>query len=187
MAATASLKITKTFPYRGGTREYSNRYHFAGGDPPDSATWTALADDAVAAEAGCLPSSQEIILATGYNAGSDVPVWSKAYTTSGSLTLGTSVATPGEAAALVRYTTDQRTTKNHPIYLFNYYHGARAVSSSDGDSVQGNMKTDLTALAAAWIAGFPTATHEFKRAGPNGAVALTGACETYITHRDFPR
>jgi len=50
MADTASLKVTKSFAFRGGVREWSNRYHFDGTTPADSGHWTTLSDAVVTAE-----------------------------------------------------------------------------------------------------------------------------------------
>jgi hypothetical protein len=179
MAATPSIKITKSMPYKGGTRTWSNRYHFNGGTPADSAHWTTFSDAIVTAEKAVLPNFVTITGSVGYAAGSDVPVFSKTYSTAGTLVLGTSVATPGDCAALVRYSTTARTPKNHPIYLFNYYHAARGTSGTI-DQLDAGQKSS-------WISGFSDGTNTLVRAGPNGATATGQLVETYITHRDFPR
>jgi hypothetical protein len=97
---------------------------------------------------------------------------------------------PGDCAALVRYTTTQRTSKNHPIYLFNYYHGvyrADAASASQYDDLQTGQGTAMTTYAGSWVTGFSDGTNAYKKAGPRGAVAQSGAAESKITHRDFLR
>jgi hypothetical protein len=93
----------------------------------------------------------------------------------------------GEVAALVRYATDARTTKNHPIYCFNYYHGTYAhTGEGDGDLLSAAQKTALEAYAAAWVAGYSDGTHTLVRCSPNGAVCRDPIVEEYLTHRDFP-
>jgi hypothetical protein len=93
----------------------------------------------------------------------------------------------GEVCALVRYSTAARTTKNHPIYLFNYHHAAIVNGHvSDVDHLDANQRTNLGTFAAAWVAGFSDGTHTLVRASPNGAAATGYLVEEYVTHRDFP-
>jgi hypothetical protein len=185
MAATPSVKITKSAPWRATTKLWTNRYHFTAGVPASNAAWLAFFDAIVLAEKAALFPNATITKAEGYAAGSNLPAASKTYTTVGTLT-NAGLLQERQVAALVRYATDAVTSRNHPVYLFNYYHGASA-DSAHTDQVTPTEITALTNYAAAWISGFSDGTTTHKRAGPNGAVALTGACELYLTHRDFPR
>lgn len=186
MAATPSIKVVKTMHFKGGTKSWSNRYHFSGGTPSGSGPWTTLSDAVVAAEKLTQNSTTTITETLGYAAGSDVPVFSKTYSVAGTASFS-GADTPGEAAALVRYDTTQRTSKNHPIYLFNYYHGAiGGTTKATVDTLNSSQRTALGTYAAAWITGFSDGTNTLKRAGPNGAVAQGAFVEEYITHRDFP-
>lgn len=187
MAPTPSIKIVKQIPWRGGTRTYANRYHFTGADPTGSTQWTTLADNIVADEASFHPTTVTIVEAVGYNAGSDLPVFTKAYSTAGTHNMTSASHVPGECAALLRYTTTQRTSKNHPIYLFNYYHHIPTDASGAGDVVQSAYKTAIEAVATDWLTGYSDGSSLRQRAGPNGAVAQTRLVDTYLTHRDFPR
>jgi len=188
VAATPSIKVIKTFPGRDGTLQFSNRYHFNGGTPSDTAHWTTLSDAVVTAEKAQYDSAVTIIGTVGYAAGSDVPVFSKSYSTAGTLTLvGTISAYSADAAALVRYATTARTSKNHPIYLFNYYHRPLHNASDATDDLWSTYLTALGTYAAHWISGFSDGTITAVRAGPNGATA-TGHFENHlVTHRDLPR
>jgi hypothetical protein len=191
MAATPSIKISKTMPYRGATVTFSNRYHFSGSSPVDNSHWTTFADAIVAAEKAIYSSAASditIVAATGYDAGSDVPVFEKAYSVAGTgASLGGTQA-PGDCAALVRYSTAARSSKNHPVYLFNYYHGARiAVSETGADALTSAYKSALGTYASSWESGFSDGTVTHHRTGPNGASATGHFIEDYVTHRDFPR
>lgn len=186
MAATPSVKITKSSAFKGGTKLWSNRYHFNGGTPADSTHWHTLFDAIVAAEKAIYVSQCTIVEATGYAAGSDVPVDSKAYSTAGTGSFG-GQNDPLEVVALLRWSTPARSTKNHPIYLFNYFHMARSVASgTDWDKLDPTQRTAIGTYASSWISGFSDGSITAVRAGPNGVTAAAGFVEEYVTHRDFP-
>jgi len=179
--------VVKNLPYRGDSVLWSNRYHFAGGTPADSAHWTTLADAVVTAEKALYTPGVSIVEVIGYEAGSEVPVFTKNYATAGTGVFTNERGCPGDCAALVRYSTDQRTAKNHPIYLFNYYHNVQYSSALTADDVVPGQLAAYGTYAGLWIAGFSDGTNTLKRAGPNGAVALGEFVSPYVHHRDFPR
>lgn len=173
-------------------RTFSNRYHFTGGTPADNAHWTTLSDAVVTAEKAIYGSETsggaKIIGGYGYAAGSDVPVFSKTYSTDGTLNVSLMSPLAGDSATLVRYSTAARTSKNHPLYLFNYYHAAFSSGvPATKDQVGAALLTAMQTYAALWVAGFSDGTNTLKRAGPNGATATGYLVETLVTHRDLPR
>lgn len=189
MAATPSVRVVKTFTYLGTVRTFSNRYHFTGGTPADDAHWHTLFDNIVTAEKAVYDSAVTITECIGYAAGSEVPVSTKTYSTAGTMAATTNRC-PGDVVALVRYSTTQRTSKNHPIYLFNYYHSVFAAGNTAAtiDNLYSVQSTALSTYAGIWIgAGFSDGSTSYTRAGPNGAVAQGVLVEPHLTHRDFPR
>lgn len=186
MAPTPSVRIIKDFTYKGTTQRWSNRYHFNGGVPADNTAWNTLFDAIVDAEKSAIGSDSEIVEAVGYLAGATVAAHSKTYITPGEFTGGEGSRAPGDCAALVRYPTAARTSKNHPIYLFNYYHDV-TIDIGDRDAVSSAYISALEDYADLWLAGFSDGTHTCVRAGPNGADATARAVNPFITHRDFPR
>jgi hypothetical protein len=188
VAATPSVQIKVSSPYKGGTRIWSNRYHFNGGTPADATHWNTLFDAVTAAQKLVFDSQHTIVEAIGYAAGSDVPVATKVYSLAGTYSpAGTDAAIPLQCAALIRWSTAARSVKNHPIYLYTYMHGALIHGGiTSDDTLAAAQKTALGTYATAWITGFSDGTITAVRASPNGAAATGQIVEEYITHRDFP-
>lgn len=188
MALKPSVKTVFTMPYRGVTQTWSNRYHFDGVVPAGDADWIDLFSQLSTWHRAIIPAGGVLHELVGYLAGSEVPVFSDAVDLAGNAEYGVNdIPCPGDVAALVRFSTTQRTSKNHPIYLFKYIHQAmHQVGSPDTISV--NMKSVLDTVMQKWVDGtFTIGGTSVFYCGPNGAVAQTRTTETYLTHRDFRR
>jgi hypothetical protein len=186
MAAVPSVRILKTMPFKGGSRVWSNRYHFSGGTPADTTHWDTLFDAIVAAEKLILNTGHQITEAIGYAAGSDVPVAQKAYTTNGTHAIVGHLA-PGEVALVARFSTAARSTKNHPIYGFSYFHGcdidAAALAQDYADTT---WRALVQTYASDWVSGFSDGTNTYPRATPAGHLCTGSYVDVRLTHRDFP-
>ncbi len=184
--ARPSIKVTKSFTYRGATRKWSNRYFLQGSDPPDAGHWTTLSDAVVTAEKALYDSTCSIVSTTGYNAGSDVPVFTKSYATAGTRTVGSAVKAPGDCVLMLKLNTTARTTKNHPIYLFKYFHNAYYAAGGPADTIDGGMLAAVNTYRNSWLAGFSDGTTTYVLCGPRGATAVSGTVDPFVRHRDFP-
>jgi hypothetical protein len=191
VAATSSVRIVKQFTYRGATRTFSNRYHIGTAVPPDATHWNTLFDAITAAEKLIYPPpaapGATIIKAVGYAPGSEVPVASKTYALAATGSFSAWSACPGDAAALIRYSTPDRSTKNHPIYCFNYYHVVGSnVSTGFPDALNTAQAAAMATYAAAWLTGFSDGTTTYKRSRPSGDLCTGSFVEPLVTHRDLP-
>lgn len=182
-----SIAIKYTMTYRGSLRTFTTRFHLSGGTPANDSAWAALALAIRNDLKACFTSGITFIGSVGYAAGSEVPVWQEIVSVPGTLSGGT--PTVGDSAIMLRWTTDQRSTKNHPIYLFNYMHGANWSGTGSTDTLWSTQKTALQTFAAKFAsggAGFSDGSLTYHRCGPYGAVGLVGTCDQYVRHHDIP-
>jgi hypothetical protein len=191
VAVTSSVRIVKQFTYRGALRTFSNRYHIGTALPPDSAHWTTLMDSITAAEKAIYTplgsGGAKIIEGVGYAGGSEVPVFTKTYSLDGVGAFANWAAVPGDSAGLIRYSTPDRSSKNHPVYCFNYYHAiGRNTTLTDADSLNAAQRTAMQSYASSWITGFSDGTTTYNRSRPGGDLCNGSLVETLITHRDLP-
>jgi hypothetical protein len=185
MSAQPSAKVTKQITYRGAAKQWSNRHHFTNAMPTTDTRKAQFCDNIEAAEKLCQSAQVTIVKIDLYDAGSDLPVYTRSYGEVGTMTLTDGSLSPGDVAALVRYSTTQRTSKNHPIYLFNYYHAAYYYKDHDVDVIAPTQKTKLQDYADTWLGGISDGVLNHIRCGPNGAVAQSRLVENFLTHRDF--
>lgn len=158
--------------------------------PADSTHWNTLFDAITAAEklifSPFASSGSRIIEAVGYAPGSAIPVASKTYSLDGTLS-GAYAPAPGDCAAIVRYSTPDKSSKNHPVYCFNYYHSAHLGSGgTDADTLLAGQRTAMATYGAAWLTGFSDGTNTYKRSRPTGDLCTGVLVLPMIGHRDLP-
>jgi hypothetical protein len=186
VASVPSVKIVKQSTYKSGSRFWSNRYHFNGGTPSSGANWDALFDAITALEKAIYEPTHTIVEAVGYAAGSDVPVRTKTYALAGTGSFG-GENVPLFVAALGRFSTAARSTKNHPIYLMKYFHGARVVSTgAEYDLLDPSQKSAIDTYLGSWVSGIAGGGVTAIASSPSGAAATGHLVDEFVTHRDFP-
>jgi len=186
MADVASIEVTHQSEYKGGTHLWSNRHHFNGGAINTQADWLTLETAVQAQEVAILDIMSKIVNYRGYNPGSDIPVYEHAVNVAGTLDIAGKVKPPLEVCALLRWTTDQRSIKNHPIYLFSYWHRPWMDNGADKELIVAGARDAYESYARAWRLGFTAGGQLHQRCGPRGAVAQSETVPTHAHHRDFP-
>lgn len=187
MADSPSIRVVKRFQYRGATQEFSNRFYFNGGAPDDSDAWHLFMDQVVLYEKTIYTDAVTIISCTGFEAGSDVPVANKTYTTAGTLTVA-GYSTPGDAAVVLRHATTKTSVNSHPVYVHSFFHAARAATDVNyGDTLLGTQKTAVENYGGHWRDGITAGGITAVRSTPDGHAVTGMSVDPYIGHRDFPR
>jgi hypothetical protein len=114
-------------------------------------------------------------------------VFSKTYSIAGTVSpSGEEIQAP-EVVALARWSTSKRSAKNHPVYLFNYFHGVLTHSATEISWLLNAQKTAIQSYLDGWISGYSDGSHTHHRTGPDGTLATSVVVENYVTHRDFPK
>lgn len=184
-----SIRVVKQFEYRGDVnKQFSNRYHFDGGEPADSAAWKDLMDGIVLIEKSIYSLNTHIVSVVGYAPGSEVPVHTETYSTAGTLSSSGAIAAPGDCALVLRQATTKRTSKNHVVYCFSYFHNVLlSTSVGTGDDPLAAQKTAVENYGNDWLTGIVIGARTYKRTTPDGHPVTGNHVLDWISHRDFPR
>jgi hypothetical protein len=175
-----------TMPYRGGTKTWSQLWHFNGGAWQDQTHFDTLSDNLWNEVKSVTLASVTLVETIAYNPGSSLPVYTKSYGAAGTYTDTSNPQAMGEVCMLWRFTTDQRSTKNHPIYLFKWFHHTQSDGSSSPDVLRSGIHSTCSSVISAIVAGLSDGTLTRVYCGPRGAVAQSGTCESNLYVREFP-
>lgn len=179
-------RIVIETPYEGGVKQWSNRWFFNGPDWDNEAEWELVSDYIVDKLVNkWLTARSTVMSAIGTNGGSDMPVYSKTYNEAGAFATGGKFHPPLESVGLCRFSTTQRSSKNHPIYLFKYMHDCLMDDTATPEVLYAFQRSQFGGALSTMLGGITTAGHTRYLCGPRGAVAQAALIETYFSHRDF--
>jgi hypothetical protein len=189
MAPTPSLRMLFTIPVKGAPHQWSIRMHLAGGLPANSSEWHTLAEDIWTDMQPFLRTDVETTEWIGYANDTTPSVWNELVGASGTLSNGSDMVQAPYVCLGLKWTTTQRDSRGHPIYLRNFIHGAITIPGTV-DEIPNAQATPAIAFAEKFSAGgvgYTVGGNTYHRAGPNGAVAQAGTILTYVTHRVLKR
>jgi hypothetical protein len=89
---------------------------------------------------------------------------------------------------VLRQATTKKSTKNHTVYCFSYFHLAMyLLTGSLADTLLTAQRTNITNFGNSLVAGVTIAGRTYKRTTPDGHLVTGAATEAFVGHRDFPR
>lgn len=189
----SSLLLVKKFTYRGSDKLWSNRYHFTGPLAMDTTKFNTFADAVAADEKELYTAGVTIVRATWNDATSatttnphGLATFDKVMSVAGVLSVTSARISPGDAAAVLRFSTTQRNVDNKPIYLYKYYHQVFSDAGASQDDIIGTQITAYNEFGDDALAGWSDGTDTRILCSPRGAVAQARTLLAHVRHRDFP-
>lgn len=84
--------------------------------------------------------------------------------------------------------TTQKSSKNHTVYVFSYFHGAMyATAGGDPDALWSTQLNAMNTYFSTWQTGIAVGARQYKRTTPSGHLTTGHVTDAHIGHRDFPR
>jgi hypothetical protein len=191
---SAKIRFEFTSPYRDGTKNWSTTFHCTGPEWADH-------DAAYTYSNGVWTAIQHAVLDTttlntivAYNPGSDIPVYTMDWEDTGGYNDHSNPMTALEECMLIKWDTDARSVRNHPVYLFNFFHHVQSEGATNPDILRSGMRTTMDDNLATILAGISDGHITRFRCGPRAPevgydqpVATGAVTQHPLHHRDFPR
>lgn len=188
-----SIRVDKSFTYRGSAEIWSNRYHFNGSNPADATEWLAIATALINTEKTLYSSATTVVFVAGYTSDTGPAVYTKDYTimpaapVPGSFSTTGLVRATGDDAAWVRWWCGQYSSRGKKVYARKYYHDVY-MPSTGGDSLATTQKTAYGTHGSLLMTGMAVTGYSTRYiCDKSGNVAQSYNNVTYITTRTLKR
>ena len=189
-----SLRIDKSFSYRGAAERWSNRYHLNGSVPATQAEWLAITNALVAIEKTLYPPGVTVVFASGYASDTGPAVYTRDFTVApdavvpGTLAPGTGVQLGGDEAFWVRWFCGQTNSRGKKIYLRKYFHNAYRDASGGGQDTLATPQKTAALTFSTSMNGFAVTGYATRAiCDKAGNLAISQNVVTFVTTRTLKR
>jgi hypothetical protein len=185
-----SLRVDKSFTYRGAPEQWSNRYHLSGGNPASEAEWLAILNAIAQVERAFLAIGVKIVGGSGYLTDDGAAAFTYEYATGSEweglyqITSGEMEA-PGDVAVWARWWCGKYSKRGKKIYLRKYFHG---IALQGADIFAPPQRALMLTYAQSMQAGFAVPSFSQRAiCDKDGAGALEHEVVTWSSMRELKR